>query len=79
MGVEDLGVYVQSVDSTPPTRLQVQSFGSRSAWFRDVWNGGVNGQIGRVIEQVVDCFTVARRTGAARCERILKTLGDFGG
>ncbi len=79
VGVEDLSVYVQSVDSAPPTCLQVQSFGGRSAWFRNIWKGGVNGQIGRIIEQVVDCFTVARPTGAARYERTLKALGDFGG
>ena len=72
-------MYIQSFDSAPRTCFRVQAFGSRSAWFWNVGDGGVNGQAGRIIEQVIDCFTVARRGSTAGCERILKALGDIGG
>lgn len=50
VGVENLSMYVQCFNPAPWTCLQVQSFGSGGAWFGYVRNGGMNGQVGRIVQ-----------------------------
>ena len=77
VGGEDLGVDVQRLDAGPGGAGVGETFGGEGARVGDVGDGGVDGEVGGVINEVVDRLGAAGCGGALRVGGFPETFEDF--